>query len=218
MPQPAEPDFWQTFFNLGGIAGALSLIWQIAKAIWEFFRKSRLKVLALKGRDILTISIQPPAEPDERRYVTLRVKNIGRHFAHRCVAYAKLMGNGREVSLHWADTEIRYETGGRSSQVDIPPGFAHRLDVAFSSSRGKGAWLASEAALHRYDDYAKLDAGQCLVKVRVTCEDGNIAVSWVRLRSSDLWHDFNGERMPRSLLLRASARLVERLVSVSRNA
>jgi hypothetical protein len=76
---------WQTFFNLGGMAGALSLLWQIANTARDQFRKPRLQIREFaRSRDIFNIN---GGAPDETRYVTLQIKNIGRrHLTRRNMA------------------------------------------------------------------------------------------------------------------------------------
>ena len=152
MEPAAPPSLWQTFFNLGGIAGALSLLWQVTNTIREHYRKPRLRILEfVQNRDIFNVRFDAPASPDERRYVTMQVKNVGRRYARGCVARATAtpisgVSATRQVSLHWADTPIVYRTTGES-QVDIAPGGLWRLDVAFSSKRGVTC-LASDSALY----------------------------------------------------------------------
>ena len=127
MDPASQQNLWQTFFNLGGIAGALSLIWQMANTIREQYRKPRLEISELvQNKDIFNVKIEPPAEPDERRYVTVQVKNGGRRYARGCVARARAtplsgVGEAKEVTLHWADAPVMYRTTGES-HVDIAPG------------------------------------------------------------------------------------------------
>jgi hypothetical protein len=189
-----HPSLWQTFFNLGGIAGAVSLLWQIANTARDQFRRPRLEILEfIQNRDIFNVRLD---SSDESRYITVQVKNVGRRYARGCVARAKAIPcagrrEAKEIALHWADTPITFRTCGES-YVDIAPGGTWRLDVAFSNKVRQGACLASLSALHgNYFSDAELVAGQHMVEIKVTFEDGNYAMSRLRLTSSPTWHELN---------------------------
>jgi len=173
----------------------------VANTIREQYRKPRLQVLELaQNRDIFNVRIEAPSEPDERRYVTVQVKNVGRRYARGCVARARAtlspgVGGVKEVPLHWADTPVVFRTAGES-HVDIASGSAWRLDVAFSRRVG-AAWLASESALFgNYYSDAELVPGQHRVEILVTCDDSNTAVSHLRLAVSRVWHELNAAVEP----------------------
>src|SRR5579859_1194562 len=195
MSQSVPPDSWQTFFNLGGIAGALSLLWQVFNALWGYFRRPRLRIIPAEQVDLLQFPM--PDNTDERRYVTLRVRNDGRRSALRCTARAQLIGTAKDIGLHWADTAVFFETVGVASQIDIEPKSEHRLDVAFSSRNHNASWLASIAWLHRFDDISRLGFGESQVDIRVTYDDGNIATCRLLLRYSG-WQDLNCKWAPQS--------------------
>jgi hypothetical protein len=180
---------WQTFFSLGGIAGILSLFWQVVREGLTFSRRPRLRILRLEpGRDIFDVDSR------DRRFVTVQVKNLGRRFARGCVAQIEASSSPgrkdlRPLALHWADTPIEYTTTGARG-VDIPPNGTWRLDVAFSRAGGKSAWLAEESALYgNYEADAELPVGDHLVTICVTFDDGNTARSTLQIKSSSSWSE-----------------------------
>jgi hypothetical protein len=193
MPQAPQPSSWQTLFNLGGVAGALSFLWNLGTALRQRSRRPRLEFSDfVSSRDIFNVQMHPPATPESRRYLTLKVINIGKKSARGCVARAKAQrlsgaGSERTVSLHWADVAISYQSTG-AAPVDISPGGEHRLDIAFSSSLRGGCHLASHSALHGhyYDDF-RLDEGEFRVEIGVTFEDGDEAEYKLLIVSPAVW-------------------------------
>jgi hypothetical protein len=196
------PNAWQTFFNLAGVAGATSLIWQICAAFQTHRRRARLRIMIPDETDIFDISWKDPVE--ERRYITCNVKNVGRRTARGCVARAiatsvKAAGQPQEVPLHWADTELTYNTTGCGT-VDIPPGSAWRLDVAISRSPMARCWLASIAALRGEVPGLALPEGAYNVEIIVTFDDGNEDRVSLRLGSPTDWHGLYATVVPRQLV------------------
>lgn len=188
---------WQTFFNLGGLAGALSLIWQIATTTRQRLRAPRLRFLEFaQNRDVFNFRVGAPGPGEDRRYVTLQVRNAGKKYARGCVARARATsadgkGVSREVALHWADTSVNYQTTGQSN-VDIAPSGDWRLDVAFSRSTTPQCWLASHSALYgNYLGDAELPEGEYRVEVSVTFDDGDEEKAVLRLVSPKVWHELN---------------------------
>jgi len=197
MQVTPHPSLWQTFFNLGGIAGALSLIWQVSNTLRERARRARLEIVDfIANRDIFNVRWNSSLGSDDVRFVTLQVRNKGRRYARGCVARAVAVpssgiGEEKEVPLHWADTAVTYQTTGQPP-VDIAPGGSWRLDVAFSRSSGQAAWLASTSALNgnHFND-SQLTTGQHSITIRVSFDDGDDASYRLRLTSSVLWSELN---------------------------
>jgi len=182
---------WLTFVNLGGLAGALSLIWQVTNTLVERSRRPRLRC-----REPVIFNVEKyRGGPDTFRFITLPVQNVGRKSALGCVARATAIplsgqGSRREVWLHWADTP--FPDGEVSVPVNIAPSGQWRLDVAFSRSSGSSRWLASHRALAgHFSEDAELGQGEYKLEIRITFEDGNVAKSILRLFSSQSWDDLN---------------------------
>jgi hypothetical protein len=194
MNMGTRNEMWQAFFSLGGIAGALSLIWQLTSAFRNRLRRPQLRILDLNRK--LDIFSFEPGPGDKVRFVTVQVQNIGRQYASRCIARARirpLPGTEarREVALHWADTPVIYRTTGES-HVDIAPGGQWRLDVAFAKPSAQVAWLATESALYgNFFGDAELPPAQHDIELRVTFEDGNDAVRLLRITSSQKWDELD---------------------------
>jgi hypothetical protein len=186
---------WLTFFILGGIAGALSLIWQVTNSLLERYRKPRLKCLE---RDIFNVEGYLD-RPGTVRFITLPIQNIGRKSALGCVARATAIplsgqGSRQEVSLHWADTP--FPNSDVAVPVSIAPNDKRRLDVVFSRIGGPLRCLASPRALYGYfSEDAELGQGEYKLEIRVACEDGAVAESTLRLCSSQTWDDLNASRI-----------------------
>ena len=189
-----QTEMWQTFFSLGGIAGLLSLIWQVTNTLLDRLRRPKLRILDLdREHNIFSFEAGPG---DKARFVTVSVQNLGRRYASRCIARARIRPlpgarARREVALHWADTPVIYRTTG-ASHVDIAPGAQWRLDVAFAKPSERLAWLATESALYgNFRGDAELPPGQHEVELRVTFEDGNDAVRLLTVRSSHHWDELD---------------------------
>ena len=190
---------WQTYFNIGGIAGVLALVWQIITFALEKYRKPRLKCQDfIQSRDIFSVEWDVGDATESRRFVTIIVKNIGRRYARGCVANATatpISGEDSpiEAPLHWADLPCTYRTTG-NIPIDIAPGEKRRLDIAFSRSDHEGCCIASHSGMfgNFYGD-SKLDVGEYQVKVVVTFDDGNVSTIMFRLFSSKEWYELNAQ-------------------------
>jgi hypothetical protein len=201
MVTESQSSAWQAFFNLGGIAGALSLIWQIATYIKEHLHRARLQCEPFEPLGGI-MDVPFPESGQSERYVTLKVKNIGRRYARESVAHATatpVHGGAptKTVQLHWAEDSppMNPATGttlAKVTAVDIEPNGTKRLDVAFSSSRRPGCCLASLPALNgNYLGDSHLERGEYRVEVRVTSDNGQVSTSVLQLSSPQVWHDLN---------------------------
>lgn len=201
MVNEAQSSAWQAYFNLGGIAGALSLIWQIVTYVKEYLHRARLQCEPFEPSGGL-IDIPYPESEQSERFVTLKVKNIGRRYARESVAHATatpVYGGGptKTVQLHWAEDSplMNPATGttlAKVTAVDIEPNGMKRLDVAFTSSRRSGCCLASLPALNgNFLGDSHLEEGEYRVEVRVTSDNGQVSTSVLQLNSPRLWHDLN---------------------------
>jgi hypothetical protein len=201
MVTESQSSALQAFFNLGGIAGALSLIWQIATYIKEYSHRARLRCEPFEPLGGV-MDVPFPESGRSERYVTLKVKNIGRRYARGSVAHATAspVHGGtptKTVQLHWAEDSppMNPATGttlAKVTAVDIEPNGTKRLDVAFSSSRRQGCCLASIPALNgNYLGDSHLAQGAYRVEVRVTSDNGQVSTSVLQLNSPRVWHDLN---------------------------
>ena len=197
MPGPQSTSGWQTFFNLGGMAGAFSLIWQIARQAREYHRRPRLGCRKFAPRDVFSFDCP---EDEHRRVVTLVIQNIGRKSARGCIARATaqpLLGTGslKSVALHWADIPIAYSSTGEAP-VDIPAGGERRLDIAFCTSLREGCWLASLSAMNgNHLGDAELSEGDYRVDICVRFEDGDDCKYRLRIFAPRKWADLNADAM-----------------------
>ncbi|SRR6266542_1129012 len=194
MSAEFQPGMWQAFFSLGGVAGALSLIWQVSDALRDRYRRPKLRILDIdRNRNIFSFNYGPQ---DDVRFVTVHIKNVGRKFARGCVAQARIKRSEakegmQEVALHWADTPVIYRTTGQA-HVDVPPGGQWRLDVAFARPQHQCAYLATESALYgNFVDDAALLPGQHEVEIRATFDDGDDVIRTLRILCTKRWEELD---------------------------
>ncbi len=158
----------------------------------------------LAGKPKLTLSHSPDVKNwhfldtgELRRFVTFEVINTKGQTARRCVAKVRIMKHPayvthlqQEYPLHWADIPYSsLSTGAEPVEIGAEP---RRLDVAFSipSQAGK-SWIAMPIALSFPGkiQQAELPQGNYVLKVIVSCENGQGDNKTVKLISTNNWQD-----------------------------
>ncbi len=177
---------WQSILAIVGAATGLSasLIWVI-RDIRNFIRRPKLVILG---------------EPNVGTwgsswiFVTFEVYSENERIARECEAKARITDPQNGVSkklfgLHWAD--VRYNITTNIGRVDIGAA-PQRLDVAFTvpDQRGaqNGAFIAAPFALADLSTggqapQAALPAGEYVLEVTVSCENGSGDKKKIRLIS-----------------------------------
>jgi hypothetical protein len=186
---------WSKFFDLGGVAGFLSLIWQAGSAGFRRHRTPRIHVYAFDPAHDLKYWQLDPAGTVIRLVVTLDISNKGADTAKRCVAALDITRTPpgvtlreRRYALHWAGVDYSFQNTG-SQPVEIGPE-THRLDVAFTDKAQDvaGCWIATPMALSvRSIDQAYLRPGAYEGVLRINCENGRGARLKIKLHSPDKW-------------------------------
>jgi hypothetical protein len=186
---------WSNFFDLGGVAGIVALLWQGASSIRRRRRTPKLHVHEFDPAHDLKYWQLDPEGKNVRLAITLDVANKGADTATRCVATLELTHapNGvrlreRRYALHWAAVEYSYRNTG-SQPVDIGPE-VHRLDVAFTQQGQDvpGCWIATPFALsHPSIDQAYLPPGDYSATLRISCENGRATTVQVTINSPQEW-------------------------------
>lgn len=143
---------WQKFFDAGGIAGMLALVWQFMREGASCRRRPVLRIEPFDPKTGLMTWADQAGE--SRKFVTLQVSNTRGRAAIRCVATLRVIkapvGVGiRQPSfpLHWAD--VPYTADNSTMQpVDIGSE-GRRLDVAFTrlGQTEPGCWVAMPMSL-----------------------------------------------------------------------
>jgi hypothetical protein len=147
---------WFSFANLGGIAGFLSLSWQIGTAARKRGRRPKLHARPFDAdRDLDTWQIG--AGPVVQKVATVEITNVGKSLAARCVASATVVRSpdgvrlrNAPVPLKWAGTDpTPHDTG--TFPIDLGPDDHQRLDMVFSRNVQSlpGCWLAAPLARSR---------------------------------------------------------------------
>ncbi len=192
------------FFNLGGIAGFVSLLWQIAGAVRRGTRRPRIHIHPFEpARDLRPWQVIESEHPELggriQLAVTLDVSNAGPDTAKRCVATLEITSTPpgvtlreRRYALHWADVDYSLKNTG-AQPVDIGSE-VQRLDVAFTHEKQDvaGCWIATPLALSLASiDQAYLQPGDYHGTLRITCENGKAAHLEVVIHSPKAWRDLN---------------------------
>jgi hypothetical protein len=182
---------WDTFFDAGGIAGVVSLLWQAVREGGSWRGRPKLGVLPFeKARDVRRWTVSDVGG-QVRQVFTLEVLNSGKRTATRCVATLRLIRCPDGVrmpdphfTLHWAGIDYCFANTG-AQPVDI--GSEHRrLDVAFKVQRQSvdGCWIAIPMALLQPGLHqALLPIGSYEVEILIRCENGRGVRQSFRLES-----------------------------------
>lgn len=191
---------WGSFFDLGGIAGFVSLLWQSITHFTTWRGRPRLRIRPLDAeRDVRIWQLMLiPGIVDHQRVFSLQIWNRGARVARHVVGvltFTKLPpGAGhldRRIGLHWGDFDYDPATTGAQA-VDIAGNEEHRLDVAFArqSQQVPGAWAAMPLALAApTPNQAYLPTGQYEVEVTVTSDNAARARARFVLTSPSQWND-----------------------------
>lgn len=194
------------FPSLGGTAGFVSLLWQIAGAILRRTRRPRIHIHPFDpARDLRPWEVIDSEHPGLvgriQAVVTLDVSNDRPETAKRCVATLEITSTPpgvalpeRRYALHWADVDYSFKNTG-AQPVDIGSE-VQRLDVAFTHEKQAvpGCWIATPMALSLANtDHAYLRPGEYHGTLRVSCENGKAARREVVIHSPKVWRDLNAE-------------------------
>src|SRR5258708_4700269 len=176
------------FVNLGGIAGFVSLLWQVTGAVFRRTRRPRIRIHPFEpARDLRPWQVIDSEHPELwgriQAAVTLDVSNDGPDTAKRCVATLEITSTPpgvtlreRRYALHWADVDYSFKNTG-AQPVDIGSE-VQRLDVAFAHEKQDvpGCWIATPMALSLASiDHAYLRPGEYHGTLRIVCEYGKAA-------------------------------------------
>jgi hypothetical protein len=194
---------WETFFDLGGIAGLGSLVWQGVLAARRYGSRPVLHVRPFdKARDLDTWRVDNSQL--HQKVLTLEVKNLGKRLAKRCVATLNVLAappgvrlRDTSMTLHWAGTSyINLDTGAHPVDIGAEP---RRLDVVFTrnTAGSSGAWVAVPLALSQLNGAPQfhLPPGRYDVEVVITCEDGAGCRVGLTIESPAAWNQLAADRV-----------------------
>lgn len=161
-------------------------------------------VSALKQRPELEIADNPDAKEwtflntgETRRFATVEVTNKKNQTAQRCVAVAEVIEHPdglrhlqRRYPLHWADVPYSsLSTGAEAVDIGAAP---RRLDIAFTVPSVNGeSWIAMPLALSHPGrvPQATLPAGEYVLEIQVSCDNGKGDTRQFKLISPSQWQD-----------------------------
>jgi hypothetical protein len=188
---------WSKFFDLGGVAGFLALIWQGVGAVRRRRRAPTIHIHSFDPAHDLKFWQLDPEGSEIRRAITLDISNKGADTATRCVATLEVTTTPtgvklreRRYALHWAGVDYSYQNTG-SQPVDIGPEI-RRLDVAFTRAAQDigGCWIATPMALSLPSiDQAYLPPGKYEGVLSIHCENGRGARLKIALDAPEKWQD-----------------------------
>jgi len=203
------------FFNLGGIAGFVSLLWQVASAAARRNRRPRIHIHDFEpARDLrFWHLIDQNGGKRIQRAVTLDVSNDGPDTAKRCVAILEITSTppgatlrDRRYALHWAGVDYSLQNTG-AEPVELGPE-TRRLDVLFTHEKQDvpGCWIATPAALSLATiDQAYLQPGEYRGTLKINCENGRGARLEVEIHSPKTWRGLDATFLVLSLPFGARA-------------
>lgn len=195
---------WSSFASLGGIAGFLSLAWQITAAARKRLRRPKLHARPFDAeRDLGTWQIGDGGIV--QKVATVEVTNVGKSLASRCVASATVLRSPTGVALRnapvplkWAGTDpTPHDTG--TFPIDLGPDDHQRLDMVFSRNiqSSPGCWLAAPLALFRPEGAPQfhLPPGTYEIEVVVRCTDGDSCRVGLIIDSPQAWDQLSVQRI-----------------------
>lgn len=195
---------WSSFASLGGIAGFLSLAWQIGAAARKHIRRPRLHARAFDPvRDLGTWQINDGLVV--QKVATVEITNVGKSLASRCVASATVLRSpagvrlrNAPVPLKWAGTDpTPHDTG--TFPIDLGTDDHQRLDMVFTrnTQSSEGCWLAAPLALFRPEGAPQfhLPPGTYEIEVVVRCSDGDACRVGLVVDSPKAWDQLNVRRV-----------------------
>jgi hypothetical protein len=198
---------WGSFFDLGGVAGFVSLLWQTVTHFTTWTGRPRLRIRPLEvERDLRIWQLMLiPGVPDRQRVFSLQVWNKGSRVARHVVGvltFTRVPQSAthldRRIGLHWGDLAYDPATTGAQA-VDIAGTEEHRLDVAFAraSQQVPGSWAAMPLALASpTPNQAHLPPGQYEIEVTVTSDNAARTRARFVLTSPDIWSNLAVARRP----------------------
>ena len=192
---------WSTFFDVGGVAGALSLIWQGVSAFRSRGKRPRLRFLPFTPvRDLR--SWQNTQHQILGKLVTLEVVNRGDRLAVRSVARATILESPQGVSLphesfalHWAPVPYSMTDSGEEP-VDIGSSPV-RLDVIVAKPASPGCFFAVPLALglEQGAPQVHLPPGRYRIQVVVTSAEGDPGRIELVVTSPSSWQDLDATQL-----------------------
>jgi hypothetical protein len=190
----------ETIFKIGGLAGLISVIWLIAKDLFTFFRRPRLRLLPFDETIDCRIFHYPDTSWD-RKFINLHVENTHSETAINCLAVltilsrpANIMHLERQYYLHWADVEYSARTT-EAQPINLGRG-QRRLDVVFSqdNQQMQGCWIAIPFALSAaqlWQNQAYLPPGKYEVEIALSLDNGQGDKCRYKITSPSNWSDLN---------------------------
>ena len=101
----------ETLFNIGGLAGLISIVWLIAKDLFPFFTRPRLRLLPFDViKDCRVFHYRDTGWV--RKFANLHAENTRSKTAINCLATLSIVSHPpnvvhleRQYFLHWGDVD-----------------------------------------------------------------------------------------------------------------
>jgi len=190
----------ETIFKIGGLAGLISVIWLIAKDLFAFFRRPKLRLLPFDVTKDCRIFHYSDSDWD-RKFANLHVENTHSKTAVNCLAVltilscpANVVHLERQYYLHWADVDYSARTT-EAQPINLGKGQG-RLDVVFSQDNQQfpGCWIAIPFALSEAQprpNQAYLPPGEYEVEIAISLDNGQGDKRKYKITSPSSWSNLS---------------------------